>query len=71
MIQKIQKQKVAEFEGEVECKSKMIKELGLRTGHDFRRGELPGKYTVRILYGQNNEKFEEEYLRKLERNWWK
>jgi len=28
----------------------MIKELGLSTGHDFRKGELPEKYTVRILY---------------------
>jgi len=38
---------------------------------DFRREKLPGKYTARILYGWNNEKFEEEYLRKLERNWQK
>ena len=33
---------------------------------DFRRGELPEKYTVKMLY---NKKFEKEYLRKLERNW--
>jgi len=38
---------------------------------DFRRGELPGKYTAKILYRWNNGKFEEEYLRKLERNWQK
>jgi len=40
---------------------------------DFRRGELPGKFTVRMLYGWDNGKFEEEYLKKLERNWrrWK
>ena len=35
----------------------------------FRRGELPGKYTVKMLYGWDNGKFEKEYLRKLERNW--
>ena len=35
---------------------------------DFRRGELLGKYTVKTLYGWDNEKFEKEYLRKLERN---
>ena len=35
---------------------------------DFRRGELLGKYTVKMLYGWDNEKFEKEYLRKLERN---
>ena len=36
---------------------------------DFRRGELPGKFTARMLYGWNNGKFKEEYLKKLERNW--
>jgi len=30
--------------------------------------ELPGKYTAKLLYGWNNRKFEEEYLKKLERN---
>ena len=40
---------------------------------DFRRGELPGKFTVKMLYRWNDGKFEEEYLKKLERNWrrWK
>ena len=38
---------------------------------DFRRGELPGKYTAKMLYGWDNEKFKKEYLRKLERNWQK
>jgi len=35
--------------------------------------ELPGKYTARILYGWDDKKFEEEYLKKLEKNWkrWK
>ena len=35
--------------------------------------ELPGKYTARVLYGWNDKKFEEEYLKKLEKNWkrWK
>ena len=38
---------------------------------DFRREELSGKYTVKMLYGWDDGKFEKEYLRKLERNWWK
>ena len=38
---------------------------------DFRRGKLPGKFTVKMLYRWDNGKFEEEYLRKLERNWQK
>jgi len=35
---------------------------------EYRRMELPGKYTAKLLYGWNNRKFEEEYLKKLERN---
>jgi len=35
---------------------------------DFRRGELPEKYKARILYGWNNGKFENKYLKKLKRN---
>ena len=40
---------------------------------DYRRGELLGKYTAKILYRWDNRKFEEEYLKKLEKNWrkWK
>ena len=30
--------------------------------------ELLGKYMVKLLYGWNDGKFEEEYLKKLERN---
>ena len=35
--------------------------------------ELPRKYMVKMLYGWDNQKFEEEYLNKLEGNWrrWK
>ena len=35
---------------------------------NFSRGELPEKYTIKILYGYNDRKFENKYLRKLERN---
>ena len=34
----------------------------------FKRMELLGKYTAKLLYGQDDKKFEEEYLKKLERN---
>ena len=44
---------------------------GEETKTDFRRGELPGKFMVKMLYGWDNGKFEEEYLKKLERNWQK
>jgi len=40
---------------------------------DYRRMELPGKYTVKLLYGWDDRRFEEEYLNKLKKNWkrWK
>jgi len=38
---------------------------------DFRREELPEKYIAKMLYGWDDGKLEEEYLRKLERNWQK
>jgi len=33
-----------------------------------RRRELLGRYTAKLLYGWDNRKFKEEYLKKLERN---
>ena len=40
---------------------------------EFRKRELLRRYTVKLLYGWDNKKFEKEYLKKLERNWdrWK
>jgi len=35
----------------------------------FKRNQLPGKYTVKILFEWNNRKFEDEYLKKLKRSW--
>ena len=35
---------------------------------EYKRIELPGKYTAKLLYGWDNQKFE-EYLNKLEKNW--
>ena len=32
---------------------------------DFRREEIFGKYIAKILYRQNNSKFEKEYLKKV------
>ena len=36
---------------------------------EYRRMELPEKYMAKLLYRWNDGKFEEEYLKKLERNW--
>ena len=40
---------------------------------EFKKGELPEKYTAKLLYGWDDKKFDKEYLKKLEKNWnrWK
>jgi len=40
---------------------------------EYKRMELPGKYMAKLLYGWDDQKFEVEYLKKLEKNWkkWK
>jgi len=42
-------------------------------GDEYKRMELLGKYTAKLLYGWDDQRFEEEYLNKLEKNWkkWK
>ena len=34
----------------------------------FKRSELLGNYIAKILFGQNNQKFKDKYLKKLERS---
>ena len=67
------KEVVAEFEGRMNVEVRRQEKLDAIEEKDFRRGELPEKYMARMLYGWNDGKFENEYLRKLERNWakWK
>ena len=62
---------LADFEEKMEIrKQEKIEEAEDR---DFRRGELPGKFTAKMLYGWDDGKFKDKYLKKLERNWqrWK
>ena len=50
------------------------KEIKLNSeAEEFKRGELSGRYMVKLLYGWDNKKFDKEYLKKLERRWnrWK
>ena len=39
----------------------------------YKRMESPGKYTAKLLYRWDDKKFEDKYLKKLEKNWkrWK
>jgi len=62
---------VKEFEERMSTKVRRQEKLNRMEEKDFRRGELLGKYMSKILYRWDDRKFEEEYLRKLERNWQK
>ena len=62
-----------EFEGRISAEVRRQERIDMAEESDFRRGELPGKFMARMLYGWDDGKFEEEYLRKLKKNWrrWK
>jgi len=65
------KELVDDFEGRVEaeirCQEKVVEKK--REKNEYRRMELLGKYTVKLLYGWDDKRFEDEYLKKLEKNW--
>ena len=62
---------VDEFEKRMNAEVRRQEKLDKTEEKDFRRGGLPEKYIVKMLYEQDNGKFEKKYLRKLERNWCK
>ena len=64
---------IKEFEEKMSMEVRRQEKIDMAEERDFRRGELPGKFTAKMLYGWDDQKFEEEYLNKLERNWkrWK
>ena len=58
-----------DFKGRMEAEIKRQEKLDRTEEQDFRREELPKKFMARMLYGWDNGKFEEKYLKKLEKNW--
>ena len=44
-----------------------------KNNKEDRKGELPGRYTAKILYRWNDKRFDKEYWERLEKNWkkWK
>ena len=40
---------------------------------EFKRSKLPEKYIAKLLFGWDDRKFKDEYLKKLEKSWqrWK
>jgi len=62
-----------EFEGRMNAEIRRQEKIDMVEERDFRRRELLGKFIAKMLYRWDDGKFEEEYLKKLERNWrrWK
>ena len=73
--EKIEEFEKGRFEEEIRrIRMKKGKEMKLNPeAEEFKRGELPGRYTAKLLYGWDDKKFDEEYLKKLQKNWnrWK
>jgi len=57
-----------EFKGKMNAEVRRQEKIDMVEERDFKRGELLEKFTVKMLYGWDDGKFEKEYLRKLERN---
>ena len=72
---KIEEFEKGRFEEEIRrIRMKKKKEMKLNSEtEEFRRRELPGRYTAKLLYEWDDKKFDEEYLKELEKNWnrWK
>ena len=64
---KIRKDEVKQVEKRKEKQKAVEIELNPEA-EEFKKSELPEKYTARILFGWDNNKLEDEYLKKLKRN---
>ena len=56
------------FDGKMNTEVKRQEKLDMVEEKDFKKRELPRKFMAKMLYRQDDGKFEEEYLRKFERN---
>jgi len=56
------KEVVTKFEGRLNVKGRQQEKLDITEDRDFKRGELLGKYIVKILYRWGDRKFEHKYL---------
>ena len=56
-----------EFKGRMSVEVRRQERIDMAEERDFRRGELLGKFTAKMLYGWDDRKFEDKYLKKLER----
>ena len=57
-----------EFKGRMNAEVRRQEKIDMAEKRDFKREELLEKFTARMLYRWDDGKFEEEFLKKLERN---
>jgi len=62
------KEAVEEFEREYQQDMKDVRKQKREEG-TFRRGELPGRFMVRKLFGWSDKRYNKKYWARLERNW--
>ena len=69
-MKKIEEFEKERFEEEIQrIRLRKEKEMKLNSeAEKLRKGELLGRYMAKLLYRWNDKNFDEEYLRKLERN---
>ena len=74
-MEKVEEFKKGRFEEEIQrIRLKKGKEIKLNPeAEEFKREKLLERYIAKLLYGWDDKKFDEEYLKKLEKNWnkWK
>ena len=75
VMKKVEEFEKGRFEEEIQrIRIKKGKEMKLNLeAEEFKRGELSGRYTAKLLYRWDDKKLDEEYLKKLKKNWnrWK
>ena len=66
------KEAVKEYEKEYRRDREDIRRQEKKKG-TFQRGELPGRFIARKLFGWSDKRYDKEYWARLERNWrrWK
>ena len=62
------KELVMKFKGKMKIEVRQQEKLDVAEEKNSRRGELSGRYMVKMLYRWDNGKFETEYLKRLEKN---
>jgi len=62
------KEAIEEFERKYQQDIKEVNQQEREEGI-FERGELPGRFTAKKLFGWSDKKYDEEYWGRLERNW--